>query len=98
MLPLKQISSIFRWKKLICLIQRFFEQVILRALRAKNVLTCQRALRTYVLTYQRALRAYVVMCQRALSAYVITRQRALSAYVPMCLACVRAHMQTYHPQ
>ena len=87
MLPLKQISSIFRWKKLICLIQRFFEQVILRALRAKNVLTCQRALRTYVLTYQRALRAYVVMCQRA-----------LSAYVPMCLACVRAHMQTYHPQ
>ena len=38
----------------------------MRATRAKNVLTWQRALRAYVLTWQRALRAYVLKCQRAL--------------------------------
>ena len=32
----------------------FFEPAKLRALRAKSVLTCQRALRAYVLTCQRA--------------------------------------------
>ena len=41
------------------------ESAKLRALRAKNVLTCQLALRTYVHMCQRALRAYVLTCQRA---------------------------------
>ena len=39
------------------------ESAKLRALRAINVLTCQRALRAYVLTRQRALRPYVLTCQ-----------------------------------
>ena len=42
------------------------ESAKLRALRAKNVLTCLRALRAYVLTCQRALRAYVLVCKRAI--------------------------------
>ena len=45
-------------------------------LRAKNVLTCQRALRAYLFTCQRASRAYVFTCQRALPAYVLTCRRA----------------------
>ena len=49
----------------------------LRALCAKNVLTCQRALHAYVDTYQRALCAYVPTCQRALRAYVLTYQQAI---------------------
>ena len=55
------------------------------ALRAKNVLAYQCALRAYV---SRAyflptdLRAYVPTCQCALHAYVLTCQRALLAYVP----------------
>ena len=57
------------------------ESAKLRALRAKNVLRCQRTLRAYVLT-----------CQRALHAYVVTRLRALRAYVPTCLACSRANV------
>ena len=69
-------------------------------LRAKNVLTCQRAVRTYVLTCQRALRAYVLTCQRALGAYMLTCQRALRAYVLKCqhanvscvLKCSRANV------
>ena len=56
-----------------------------RALRAKNVLRCLRALRAcvlmclraYVLTYQHALCAYVLTCQRALHAYVLTCQCVL---------------------
>ena len=48
----------------------------MRALRAKNVLTGQRALRAYVLTCQSALRAYMLTCQRAFRAYVLTCQRA----------------------
>ena len=48
----------------------------MRALRAKNVLTCQRVLRAYVLKCQHALRAYVFTCQRAMRAYVLTCQRA----------------------
>ena len=35
----------------------FLKAAKLRVIRAKNVLTCQRALRAYVLTCQRALRA-----------------------------------------
>ena len=54
----------------------FRESIKLRALRAKNVLTCHCALRAYVLTCQRALRAYVLTCQRALRAYVPTCQPA----------------------
>ena len=60
-----------------------FKSAKLRALRAKNVLACQRA-----------LRAYVLMCQRALRADVLTWQRALRAHVPTCLACLRAHVTT----
>ena len=52
------------------------ESAKLRALRAKNVLTCQCVLRAYVLSCQRALRAYVPMRQRVLRAYVLTCQRA----------------------
>ena len=40
--------------------KKFKEFAKLRALRAKNVLVCQRALRAYVLTCQRALRDYVL--------------------------------------
>ena len=60
------------------------ESAKLRALRAKNVLTCQCALRAYVLTCQRALRAYVHTCQRASRAYVLICQCALRAYVLTC--------------
>ena len=52
------------------------ESAKLRALRAKNVLTCQCVLRVYVLTCQRALHAYVLTCQRAFRTYVLTCQRA----------------------
>ena len=48
------------------------ESAKLRALRAKNVLACQLALRAYVLTCQRALCAYVLTCQCVLRAYVLT--------------------------
>ena len=40
----------------------------LRALRSKNVLTCQRAFRAYMLTSQRVICAHVLTCQRALRA------------------------------
>ena len=43
----------------------FLKSVKLRVIRAKNVITCQRALRAYVLTCKRALRAYVITCSRA---------------------------------
>ena len=66
------------------------ESAKLRALRAKNVLRCQRTLRAYVLTCQRALHAYVVTRLRALRACVLTCQRALRAHVPTCLACLCA--------
>ena len=38
------------------------ESAKLRALRTKNALACQRALRAYVLTYQHALCAYMPSC------------------------------------
>ena len=72
----------------------------LRALRAKNLLTCQRALRAYVLMYQRVMHAYVFMClawlrahvltcftcsrANVFCAYVLTYQRVLRAYVLTC--------------
>ena len=46
------------------------ESAKLRALRAKNLFTCQSALRACLLTCQSALHAYVLTCQRALHAYV----------------------------
>ena len=51
----------------------------LRALRAKNVLTCQHALRAYVLTCLASSRgnvSCVLTCLRALRVYVLTCQRA----------------------
>ena len=58
--------------ELTCLI----DSAKLRALRAKNVLTCQSVLHASVLTCQRALPAYMLICQRALRVYVFTCQRA----------------------
>ena len=52
------------------------ESAKLRALHAKNVFTCQRALRTYVLTCLAWSRAHVQMCQRACCDYVPTCQHA----------------------
>ena len=43
-----------------------FESAKLRVLRAKNVFTCQRALRAYVLTCQISLRGYVLKCHHVL--------------------------------
>ena len=60
------------------------ESAKLRALRAKNVLACQRALRAYMPTCLRALRAFVLTCQRALRAHVLTCQNVLRAYVLTC--------------
>ena len=61
-----------------------YEYAKLRALRAKNVLMCQRALRAYMLTSQRVLRAHVHTCQHVLRANVFSCQRALRAYVFTC--------------
>ena len=60
-------------------IHKFFESAKLRALYAKNMLTCQRALHAYLLTCQCALHTHVLMYQRALHAYVLTCQPAISA-------------------
>ena len=78
--------------------QLFVESAKLRALRANNVLACQRALRAYVLTCQRALRAYVLTCQRALHAYVpyvLTCQNALCAYVLVCKCAILNNVNLY---
>ena len=64
----------------------------MRALRAKNVLTCQRALRAYVLTCIRALCAYLLTCQRALRAYVFTYQCVFCAYVLTCQCALHAYV------
>ena len=55
----------------------YLESAKLRALRAKKLLTSQRACRAYMLISQRALCTHVLMCQRVLPAYVFTCQRAL---------------------
>ena len=81
------------------------ESAKLRALHAKNVLTCQcalhaymptcqHALHTYLLTCQHALHAYMFTCQHALHAYVLTCQRALHAYVLTCQCALCAHVPT----
>ena len=54
------------------------ESAKLCAMRDKNMLTGQRALRAYVLTCQGALRVYVLKCQRALRT---NWQLALCAHV-----------------
>ena len=70
------------------------------------VLTCSRALRTYVLTFLCAfacshihepeclawLRAYVPTCLACLG---VAYQRAFCAHVSECLACLRVHVPTY---
>ena len=62
------------------------ESAKLRALRAKNVLTCQRSLRAHVQT--------CLVCLHANVPCLLTCQRALSAYVLMCQIVLRAHMPT----
>ena len=73
-------------------LQGTLESAKLRALRAKNVIPCQRALCAYVPTCLRALCAYVLTCQRALRGYVLTCLVCLRAHVPTCFACSRTHM------
>ena len=68
------------------------ESTKLRALLAKNVLACQRALRVYVLTCQRALRADVLTCLACLLAYLLTCLACLRAHLSTCLACLGAHV------
>ena len=82
----------------------------LRARRAKNVLTNQRALRAFVpyaLTCQRVWSARVLKCQGALRAYVLPWQCIFCTYVFMCqrtlrnygrcmLTCSRACMLCMH--
>ena len=70
------------------------ESAKLRALRTKNVLACQRALRAYVLTCQRVLPAYVLTCKRALRAYTLTCLRVLRAFVFTYLRALRAYVLT----
>ena len=56
------------------------ESAKLRAVRARNALTPQRAPRAYAPTCQRAPRAYGPTRQRALHAHALTCQRALRAH------------------
>ena len=57
----------------------------MQALRAKNVLTCQRVLRAHVsMCFACSLAPCSLACQRALSAYLLTCQRGLQAQVLMC--------------
>ena len=75
-------NSLFRFKgiksKNLMKSRNFLESAKLRALRAKNMLTCQCVLRVYVLTCQRALRAYILTYQRDL------RAPALTCHNPLC--------------
>ena len=68
------------------------ESAKLRALRAKKVFACQRALRAYVLTCQRALRAYVLTCLACLRAHVQTCLASSSASVSCVLTSSRANV------
>ena len=73
------------------------ESAKLRALRAKNVLVCQRGFRAFVLTCQRVLRVYLLTYLRALRAYVLTCQRVFVLTcsrdnVPSMLTCSRANV------
>ena len=65
----------------------------LRALRAKNMLTCQCTLLAYVLTCLTCSRAHVPTCLACLRAHVRMCVACLRAHVPTCLACLRAHVQ-----
>ena len=73
------------------------ESAKLSALRAKNVLTYQRALRFYMIASQRALRAYMLMCQRALRAHVPTCPARLHASASCVLTCSRAILLVLMP-
>ena len=78
----------------------FTESAKLRALRAKNVLTCQHVLCAYMLPCQHALRDHVATCLACLSTnmpYVLTCSHA---QVPTCFACLtysRAHVSMCIP-
>ena len=80
------------------------ESAKLRALRAKNVLTYQRALRAYVLTcsrtnvpcvltFSRANVSCVLMCSRA---QMLTCQRALRAYVLILMPLFSVSLKLSH--
>ena len=62
----------------------FVESAKLRAVRAKNVLACQRASRANV--------PCVLTCFAFLRAHVPTCLACLCAHVPTCLACSRANV------
>ena len=70
------------------------ESAKMRALRTKNVLACQHALRAYMLKCLRVFRAYVLTCLRALRAYVLTCLHALRAYALTCQRALRAYVLT----
>ena len=67
------------------------------ALCAKNVLTCQRALRAYVVTCKRAfacLHADVPTCLACLRVHMPMCLACLLDHVVTCLPCLRAHVPT----
>ena len=75
------------------------EAAKLHALRAKNVLKCQRVLRADVITCLACLLAHVstclpcvFTCSRVNVVCMLTRSHDLSAHVPMCRACSRAYV------
>ena len=91
---LKICYSATRWYSVLLTALAQLESAKLRALRAKNMFTCQRALRAYVLTHQCALRALVPTCPACLRAHVPTCLACLRAHIPTRLACLRAHVPT----
>ena len=62
----------------------------LRALRAKNMLTCQCTLLAYVLTCLTCSRAHVPTCLACLRAHVQACFACSLAHVLMCLECLSA--------
>ena len=64
----------------------------LRALRAKNVLTCQCTLLAYVLTCLTCSRAHVPACLACLRAHMRMCVACLRAHVQACFACSLAHV------
>ena len=58
------------------------------------MLTCQRALRSYVAKCQCALHAYMLTYKHALLAYVLTCQRALHACVLVCQCALHVYVLT----
>ena len=78
------------------------QSIKLRALNAKNVLTCSHANVPCMLTCSGALCAYVptrVVCSGANVPCVLTYLHVnvllcLHSYIPLCLACLYAHVPT----